>query len=249
MFALFTDFGVEGPYLGQMKAVLHRRAPGVPVIDLMVDAPRFDPVASAYLLGAYLDCGAFCAGDVVVAVVDPGVGGDRRALVLEADGLWLVGPDNGLLEIAARRARRVTWWEIRWRPAALSTSFHGRDLFAPVAAELAGGAPVSEGGGAELLVPVDHAPDHGLSSDCAEVLYIDAFGNAVTGLRASQVRSGQPLRCTGQTVPFARTFSERPPGAPLWYANSAGLVELALNQGRADGAPLHAVVGTRVVPT
>jgi hypothetical protein len=132
---LITYFGVADPYMGQMRAVLARAAPGVPVIDLFSNAPAFNAKASAYLLAAY--CTEFTPGTVFLCVVDPGVGGPRAAIALEADGRWYVAPDNGLLSVAARRAAVARWWRITWRPANLSASFHGRDLFAPVAARLA----------------------------------------------------------------------------------------------------------------
>ncbi|MHA1114521.1 MAG: SAM-dependent chlorinase/fluorinase, partial [Alphaproteobacteria bacterium] len=130
MIALFTDFGAAGPYTGQVKAVLAQDAPGVPVIDLIADAPACDPRAGAYLLAALAP--EFPPGTVFLCVVDPGVGGPRAPLIVEADGRRFVGPDNGLFEIVTARHRRIDW-----RPARLSTSFHGRDLFAPVAARLA----------------------------------------------------------------------------------------------------------------
>src|SRR5262249_47000472 len=135
--ALFTDFGAAGPYVGQMKAVLCREAPAVPVIDLMADAPACEPKSSAYLLAALAPW--LSAGSVCLAVVDPGVGGRRAPIVVEADGRRFVGPDNGLFELVARRAAAAQAWEIAWRPPQLSASFHGRDLFAPVAGRLAAG--------------------------------------------------------------------------------------------------------------
>ena len=135
MIVLCTDFGLEGPYTGQVKAVLARAAPAVPVIDLFADLPPFRPQGAAYLLAAYGEF--FVAGDVIPTVVDPGVGGPRAALALEADGRWYVGPDNGIFELVLRRAQAARGWRIDWRPPALSATFHGRDLFAPVAAALA----------------------------------------------------------------------------------------------------------------
>ena len=135
MIALFTDFGLQGPYTGQIKAVLYDMAPGVPVIDLFADAPAGNPQASAYLLSAY--SAWFPERTVFLCVVDPGVGGARPALVVEADGRQYVGPGNGLFELVRRRARETRTVEIDWRPERLSASFHGRDLFAPVAAMLA----------------------------------------------------------------------------------------------------------------
>ena len=105
MFVLFTDFGLSGPYLGQLKAVLHQAAPERPVIDLFADAPMFDPRASAYLLAAYAE--ALPVQAIVIAVVDPGVGTDRPALALRADERWYVGPDKPC---------RVESWPIRACP-------------------------------------------------------------------------------------------------------------------------------------
>ena len=131
LIVLFTDFGLEGPYIGQVKTVLHRVAPGVPVIDLFADLPAAKPKPGAYLLAAY---GAWFPSDTVfLAVVDPGVGGDRGAIVVKADSRWYVGPDNGLFEIVVRRAGAAHYWEIASPPVGVSASFHGRDLFAPAA--------------------------------------------------------------------------------------------------------------------
>ena len=139
MIVLFTDFGLQGPYTGQMKAVLHQMAPGIPAIDLFADAPAGNPKAAAYLLAAYAQW--FAAGTTFLCVVDPGVGGPRPPVMLEADGRWYVGPGNGLFELVERRATRARSFEIEWRPENLSASFHGRDLFAPVAAMIARGEP------------------------------------------------------------------------------------------------------------
>ena len=144
MIALFTDFGLDGPYTGQVKAVLADMAPGIPVVDLFADAPAGDPKASAYLLATY--AAWFPKRTIFLSVVDPGVGGPRPALFLEADGRWYVGPGNGLFELVQRRARETRCFEIDWRPERLSASFHGRDLFAPFAAMLARGETPPAGG-------------------------------------------------------------------------------------------------------
>jgi len=244
MIVLFTDFGLEGPYTGQMKAVLHRAAPTVPVIDLFADAPSRDPKPAAYLLAAY--AAWFPAGTVFLAVVDPGVGGARAALAVEADGRWYVGPENGLFELVVRRAGTpARAWEITWRPEVLSASFHGRDLFAPVAARLAlgerppgdppWGSPRADGG---LRRP--DWPD-----DLPEIVYVDHYGNAITGLRAGQLPDGADLVVAGRCVSRARTFSDVPGGEALWYENANGLAEIAVNGGRAD-AVLGLAVGSPV---
>jgi S-adenosyl-L-methionine hydrolase (adenosine-forming) len=224
MIVLCTDFGLEGPYIGQVKAVLARLAPTVPVIDLFADLPAFAPRISAYLLAAYADW--FEPGDVILAVVDPGVGGARAALVVEADGRRLVGPDNGLFELVLRRARRARCFEVSWRPATLSATFHGRDLFAPVAARLASGEPPP---GPEAA-PTRH-PDW--PDDLLEIVYVDHFGNAMTGLRADGLASGTELQVAGRRLRQGRTFGDVPAGEPLWYANANGLAEIGVNGGSA----------------
>lgn len=228
MLVLFTDFGLTGPYTGQMKAVLMRQAPGVPVVDLFADAPAFDPRASAYLLAAYAD--AFYQDDVFLCVVDPGVGTDRQAVVARLDGRWFIGPDNGLLAITARRAhRRAEAWRIDWRPKQLSSTFHGRDLFAPVAARIAVGEPPP---GARIPPASLDRPDW--PDDWAAVVYVDRYGNAMTGLRGTSLPPSAVLIANGQRVEAANTFADRPPGTAFWHVNSNGLVEIAVNQGRAD---------------
>ncbi len=158
--------------------MLHQAAPFVPVIDLFADAPTCNARAAAYLLAAYAVW--FPAATVLLAVVDPGVGGPRAPLAVAADGRWYAGPDDGIFELVIRRAAAVQAWEITWRPERLSSSFHGRDLFAPVAARLARGEPPP--GVPRDPVATCH-PDW--PDDLAEIVYVDHYGNAVTGLRTA----------------------------------------------------------------
>jgi hypothetical protein len=228
MIVLFTDFGLEGPYTGQVSAVLQQTAPGIPIISLFADLPAGQPKPAAYLLAAYAMW--FPVGTVFLCVVDPGVGSARRALVAEAAGRFYVGPDNGLFEIVLRRAASASLWEIAWRPPALSASFHGRDLFAPVAARLARGEPPSA-----MATPA--TADVGRTDwpdDLAEIVYIDRYGNALTGLRGERVPASARLSAGGHVLAQAETFSAVPRGTGFWYVNSNGLVEIAVNAGRAD---------------
>ncbi|MBA2490608.1 MAG: SAM-dependent chlorinase/fluorinase [Gammaproteobacteria bacterium] len=222
MIVLCTDFGLHGPYVGQVRARLLRDAPGVPVINLFSDLPSFNARASAYLLAAYTD--EFTTGTVFLCVVDPGVGSARRPLVVQADGRWFVGPDNGLLEVIGSRARQVRQWEITYAPERMSASFHGRDLFAPVAARLAMGLPVP----GELLT--DKAAPGEWPDDLYEIVYIDHFGNAMTGIRACVLDKSARLSVKGQELAYARTFSVARAGEPFWYDNANGLVEIALKE-------------------
>ena len=233
MIVLFTDFGLEGPYAGQMKAVLYRKAPNVPVVDLFADVPPFDACAAGYLLAAYVD--EFPRGSVFLCVVDPGVGSERRAALVKADGRWFVGPDNGLFNTVACHAVNIRWWDIVWRPSRLSSSFHGRDLFAPVAAGLAlGELPPVEEQQRSARVPRDWPPD------LDRIIYLDRYGNVMTGLRAATIPAGAVLEVRGRRFARARTFSDVAVGEGFWYANANGLAEIAVNQGRA--ADLYGVV-------
>ena len=226
MLILFTDFGFGGPYVGQMKLAIWRHAPQLPVIDLLHDAPVFDSQAAAYLLAALaVDLPNDCA---VVGVVDPGVGSARDGLIIRADERWYVGPDNGLFECVVARAEHVQCWRITWQPERLSASFHGRDLFAPLAVRLLIGQNPGQLGEA-----IGYRP-RGWPEQLHRIIYIDAFGNAMTGIQAAALPKTARLQAGAQTLENARTFADVPPGQGFWYENSSGLVEIAVNQGRAD---------------
>jgi S-adenosyl-L-methionine hydrolase (adenosine-forming) len=239
MIVLCTDFGLDGPYVGQVKTILYRDAPGIPVIDLFADLPAGKPKPAAYLVAAYAIW--FPPGAVLLAVVDPGVGGRRAAVAIEADGRWYVGPDNGLFELVVRRADRVRCWELFGRPEAMSASFHGRDLFAPAAARLARGD-----------MPAGPSRPHQISrhsdwpDDLPEIVYIDRYGNAMTGLRAALLPEGTRLAAGGRVLARGRTFSDVPAGNAFWYENSNGIAEIAVNSGRADAA-LGLAIGNSVI--
>lgn len=229
MVVLFTDYGWHDPYVGQLKAVLARQSPQVPVIDLLHAIPDFNAHAGAQLLAAL--AGGFPVGTVFLCVVDPGVGGPRAAVVVEADGRWYVGPDNGLLSIVAARAADVRVWRIHWRPEGLSATFHGRDLFAPVAAEIAAGRFPEK-----WVTPAQALEVQFDAADLPRVIYIDHYGNAWTGIRGGLLDSASTLEAKGRQLPWRRTFSEAGKGEAFWYVNSAGLVEIAAN--RANAAEL-----------
>lgn len=244
MIFTFTDFGVKGPYMGQMRAALLAAAPDTDVIDLMVDAPPFDPRASAYLLAAVSQ--ALPASFVCVAVIDPGVGSARRPLILRCGGRLYVGPDNGLLEIVARHAAPLPgeWWEITWQPENLSASFHGRDLFAPVAGRLAMHGEVVL---PELAKPFQ--PEASVysawSDDLAEVIYIDAYGNCMTGVRTETAGALFEVVLDSLVIPSATTFSAVQAGQAFCYGNAMGLLEIAVNQGSAASS-LGLEIGSQV---
>jgi S-adenosylmethionine hydrolase len=223
MLVLYTDFGWQGPYVGQMKTALIRGAPGVAIIDLMHDAPVWDPQAAGRLLRALV--ARIPPRSVVLGVVDPGVGTPRRGLVARGGDRWFVGPDNGLFaEVLSDADARA--WMLDLPPDA-SATFHGRDVFAPAAANLATGA-MPRG-----VSPVDDWVGRGEAADCHRILYIDRYGNAMTGLSAAEFGDARAVRVGDLEIARQRTFADVRPGQPLSYVNSLGLVEIAVNQGSA----------------
>jgi S-adenosylmethionine hydrolase len=157
------------------------------------------------------------------------VGSERGAVVAEADGRSFVGPDNGLFSVVTARAPSSACFAIDWLPKPASASFHGRDLFAPAAAAIATGRMDMQTRRAlpHLAVQLEHA-------DLARIIYIDHYGNLLTGLRATALDTRAMIRVRERVLPNARVFSEVPRGELFWYENSIGLVEIAANQSSAS---------------
>lgn len=222
---LATDFGAD-LYVGQIQARLHAYLPNLPCIGLMQDLPPFRPDVAAYLLPALLR--DLPRDSLVLGIVDPGVGGARAGLLMRADGQWLIGPDNGVLALVARRADDAAVWRIGWQPEQMSASFHGRDWFAPAAVRLVVGEDLA-------LAPLARADLIGADwpDERAVIVYVDHFGNLMTGIRAASVAAEAELRVRGQLLPRARTFCAVAPGQAFWYENALGLIEIAVNQGSA----------------
>ena len=231
MIVLITDFGLEGPYIGQMKTRILRDAPDAQIIDLFSDASVQNEKASSYLISAYAP--EFPPGTIFLCVIDPGVGGARPGVVVEADERWYVGPGNGLFEMVMRRAieksgSRVRRWEITWTPEILSASFHGRDIFAPIAAKIHSGDDF-EGD----LRPLNWNRFEVWPDDLAEIIYIDHYGNAMTGIRDCAISQTNALKVNEFYLQSSETFSDVSPGTAFWYINANGLAEIAVNKGRA----------------
>lgn len=222
---LVTDFG-EGLYVGQMRARLDVLLPGMPVIDLIHDLPPFRPDLAAYLLAALVR--DLPPGSLFLCVVDPGVGGARDGLIVQAGGSWFIGPDNGLLAQLVRSGEPAWVQRLGWSPTRMSASFHGRDWFAPAAARWCMGADLA-------LTPLDPGACVGADwpREREHVIYIDRFGNLMSGISAVGRSTASGLLVGGRILAHARTFCEAPVGEAFWYENALGLVEIAVNQGRA----------------
>ena len=226
MIILFTDYGLPGPYVGQIEAVLHTASPQSRVINLFADLPRQNPKASSYLVSACTK--NFPEGTIFFCVVDPGVGSfTDRPVVMKLDNRWFVGPDNGIFDIVARRSEKIECWKINWRPEQLSATFHGRDLYAPVCAMIANG----------LDIPgekISWKDNHHWPDDLNEIIYIDHFGNCVTGICADGIRVDYKVSISGRHITHAKTFTDVSKGQVFCYKNSNGLIEIAVNEGDAS---------------
>ncbi|HVV53474.1 MAG TPA: SAM-dependent chlorinase/fluorinase [Polyangia bacterium] len=237
-----TDFGTHDGYVGALKGVVLSLAPGATLVDIAHGVPAHDVAAGAVALAQAAPL--FPPGTIHVAVVDPGVGGARADIVVAAGGSLYVGPDNGVLSLAARAPRQIHRIDAPgFRREPVSPTFHGRDVFAPAAGRLAAGAPIAEAGPAmpamvELGAPPLHRRDGALEG---EVIHVDGFGNLITSLPAEAVaRMGAEASVevegtAGRFEPqLGRTFSDVEPGALIAYIGSGGQLEIARRDGSAS---------------
>jgi S-adenosylmethionine hydrolase len=239
-----SDYGLEDDFVGVCHAVIAGICPEARVIDLLHWVPRVDVRAGALVLGGALP---YLPVGVHLCVVDPGVGSSRRGVALRvADGRLLVGPDNGLLSLATERAGgAVEAVDIGRSPFALPTvsaTFHGRDIFAPVAARLAGGAALSDAGEpcdpsglVAVELPQPRVEDGVL---VAHALYIDRFGNVQLNVEEPSFEVGAEVDVTAasgrsERVRYARTFADAGAGELILYEDSYGRLAVAVNQGDA----------------
>lgn len=253
---LLTDFGLSDPYVGIMKGVLLGQRAGARCVDLTHLIPPQDRRAAAWTLAHSWPW--FPAGTVHVAVVDPGVGTERRILLALVEGHAFLGPDNGILAPILSEGGRVFSLDVeRVGLAVRSQTFHGRDVFAPAAAALLDGCDASELGEAtedwiDLQFPTPRRMSDGTWE--AEVLLVDRFGNLVTGLTAAQLntagdgdRGTWVLEAAGLEAPLRRTYASAGEGDLLALEGSFGYLELAIRDGSAAqalgltcGAPVRA---------
>ncbi len=243
---LLTDFGLADPWVGEVKGALHsawardpRGHPAPSVVDLSHDIPRGDVAAAAWFLARA--AATFPAGTVHLGVVDPGVGSDRPAVACAARGQYFVGPGNGLLAFLRDEPdlQVVDLGALcgRGHPATgeVSATFHGRDLFAPAAAHLALGTPLT------LLGPALMPAALGVPVPGSEprLVWIDRFGNAISDLARDsgagrRLAAGARLAVAGAPVdgPHA-SYADAPAGLPFWYWGSGGTLEVAVPGGDA----------------
>jgi S-adenosylmethionine hydrolase len=233
LITLLTDFGHADSYVAEMKGVLLSAIPDATLVDLSHSVPPGDLRAAAYLLGRTWH--RFPAGTIHLAVVDPGVGTTRAALALTAGGHFFVGPDNGLFTFVLRAAE-VQIVELP-TPEGASATFHGRDLFAPVAAALASGTPLADLGEPFRRMPqrlVYTEPRYEGKSLVGEVVYVDRFGTLVTNLTRELVPDYAAVEVEGLEIgPLRRTFGDVAAGGLVAYLGSGGQIEIAVRNGSA----------------
>ncbi|HEX7981101.1 MAG TPA: SAM-dependent chlorinase/fluorinase [Gemmatimonadaceae bacterium] len=242
LITLLTDFGTADGYVGEMKGVLASLAPLTPVIDIAHDVAPHDVDGARLALARYWR--RFPEGTVHLVVIDPGVGSARGALALSSEGRFLVGPDNGVLSPALLHAdARSVSLAI---PTGAAPTFHGRDVFAPAAAQLAQGALLESLGEMAESPVIRRTPEATRRHDGAvqgEVITVDRFGNAVTNLLA--MRGGQ-VQVAGLTLALRRTYADAAAGEAIALVGSSGLVEIAVRDGSASSL-LGLVRGSGVV--
>jgi S-adenosylmethionine hydrolase len=243
MITLTTDFGLEDPYVGSMKGVILSINPRVRVIDIAHQLPAHHIIRAAYLLREV--CPRFPPETIHVAVIDPGVGGQRRPVLLKIEDRFYIGPDNGVFGLLLEDFTLQGAWRLdnpEFFLPSVSQTFHGRDIFAPVAAHLAAGIPPASFG--PTITDPEQRPFPPHYEETAElrgqVVWVDRFGNCITNLPnkvvsrwargASYVIQAASKRMTQVSTSYEST----PEGEALALFNSVGLLEIACNQARAD---------------
>jgi hypothetical protein len=243
---LLTDYGTADSYVAEVKGVILSAAPGVTLVDVTHEVPPGKVMAAQYIVSRTWQ--RFPAGTVHLVVVDPGVGTERRALAAESAGHRFVAPDNGVLSSLSPEARFVSL------PVApgISATFHGRDVFAPAAARLAGGGGAGlEDLGSVIADPIRSPLPTPLLLEgwiAGEVVYVDRFGTLITNIPGAQVRRIATIMVAETAVgSLRRTFTDVASGEVVAFVGSAGTVEIAVRDGSAAqrlgftvGAPVRA---------
>jgi S-adenosylmethionine hydrolase len=229
---LITDFGTSDGYVGAMKGAITRVAGSRPpptIVDLAHDIAPGDIAHAAWV--AATSTTEVPTGSIHVVVVDPGVGGARRDVIVRARGRWYVGPDNGVFAYVAERCSAAYAIENeRFRAEHVSRTFHGRDVFAPTAAAIASGEdPTTAGPKVELAGRLPWGPRE---REIGRIVHIDRFGNLITDL--PEAEAGGAVNVAGLTLPLVGTYEDVATGQALAYVGSAGTIEIGVRDGRAD---------------
>jgi S-adenosyl-L-methionine hydrolase (adenosine-forming) len=242
--SLTTDFGVEDPYVGVMKGVILTVNPEATIVDLSHGIPSHDVLAGA--LAVLSSCEYFPANTIHVAVVDPGVGSERRPILAITEKYAFLGPDNGVFAPVLRRIKPIDTLHLteeRYFRSPVSQTFHGRDVFASVAAHLSLGTPPEMFGRTiEDLLPLEWPLPRTIDKQriSGQVLRVDKFGNLTTNISAEDLAQSRISRWSiiirignHSITRMCLSYAEAPPGEPFGIIGSSGLLEISVNQASA----------------
>lgn len=240
---LLTDFGSNSPYPAIMKGVILRESPGATIIDLCNSVRQFDVLEAQFLLKySYRH---FPEGTIFLAVVDPGVGSERRAIYVFDGHYHFVGPDNGIFSFLFEKPYKA--YEVSSSNAP-SRTFHGRDIFAPFAAKLSNGS-IKRSTLKEIFDPVSiklPEPVEEENTIEGEIIYVDQFGNLITNIHGTHLNSAKEIKIKGLTINlFVNCYAEAPPAFPIALVNSFDLIEIAFREESAT-RKLNAGIGEKV---
>lgn len=246
--ALLTDFGPNDNFVGVMKGVIARHCPEANVIDLSHGIPPQAVMHAALaLLGSYRH---FPDGTIFAVVVDPGVGSERKIIAVKTAEHTFLAPDNGVLSPVVRECKGARFYEITYRPQELSDTFHGRDIFAPVAGMLAAGKSIRDFARAipemaEFEIPKPKAVS--ANKITGAIVYIDTFGNCMSNIPRSVVHGKAEVRAGGTRIDgISKSYAEKEGGQVLAIFNSFDMLEIAVNRGSA-ARELGLKVGDEVI--
>ena len=243
---LTTDFGLRDPYVAEMKAVILGISPNVTIIDISHEIEKFNIRTGAYILASASPY--FPKDTIHVAVVDPSVGTKRRPLLIQTERSYYIGPDNGVIALAAKNQDITHIYEVTNRKLMLSkisSIFHGRDVFAPAAAHLANGTPPEEFGPEirKVVMPEFAKIIRRKDMLIGEVMHIDSFGNIITNFGEKEVElmkikhiANVKLRNAKLKLRFCKAYADVEPQKPLALIGSHNFLEISINQGNAAKA-------------
>jgi S-adenosylmethionine hydrolase len=238
MITITTDFGLKDPYVAEMKGVIYAIKPAAKIVDVSHQIDKYSVRAAAFVLASAAPY--FAKGTVHVVVVDPGVGTSRRAIVVQTKKAYFVGPDNGVLMLAAQAQGIKHIYELtnqKYMLPEVSSTFHGRDVFAPAAAYLDKGVKPQEFGVeiTDPVMPKFAAIERKNASVFGEVLHVDGFGNVITNIGRAEVATAKTVKVNLHHVSLqlhcSETYGNAKSQEPIALIGSHGFLELALNQG------------------
>jgi S-adenosylmethionine hydrolase len=255
MITLTSDFGLKDPYVAEMKGVILSINSKTTIVDITHGIEKFDIRTGAFILASVVPY--FPKGTVHIAVVDPGVGTNRRSILVESKQGFFVGPDNGVLMLAAQKLGSEHTFEInnpKFMLPKISSTFHGRDVFAPAATYLEMGMKPSEFGPeiSDAINPEFVKVEKINGSFTGEVLYIDGFGNIITNITQKEVADAKSVKVKfpnfSLALAFKKTYSEAKFQEPITLFGSHGFLEIALNQDNV-AEKLHVTAGDKIQVT